>query len=252
MDPGTDDPFLEPPAESAPADETPRLGILHLMVLTACVALYSGTVQGLQRAFRSEVTRISEGAIVTVHVLAAGAALAGLVLFAARRRRGMPFPIHPGEFLIVLLGMNAVALLLGSIVVVWYSQVASFGANNDGRWVYRTMNIAIFVINVAWWIWAFIRLKAPRWRLFLLWIPVCQVLAVPLLFISVQRMGVGASMLLHSAGPVLISVALGIVVLWDHLKGLRYPWTHWFGVAVWFWHAAAMVISGIIWWLSQP
>lgn len=247
MDPGTDDPFLEPSTESAPAAETPRLGILHLMVLTACVAFYQGSTQGLERAFRFDAPQINQDVSAALSGVAAGAAMAGLILFVNRRRRRMSFPVHPGEFLIVMQGGIAVMTLLwltASVASVFLLQGGIIPSPGGyavlADWVFWGGVSGTCLVYVALWIWVLVGVTTLHWRVFLLSIPVCYILALVSDVWTLQ-----AAFLFPFQGPVLISLVLVIVVLRDHLQGLRYPWTHWFGVTVYFWHAAAGVISNV-------
>ena len=241
-------PFSALPMETLPAIETPRLGIRHLMVLTACVAAYLGVFRALGRAFDSgtfsETMPTDEALVSTFYAIAGGAALAGMFLFAARRVRGMTFPFHPGEFLSILLGIGVVWDLVRTVVFNWV-MLSGNERSFDLGGVYTVMGIGALVIHVAWWIWALVRLKRRRWRVFLVSMPVCHILAwVSFFSFSVFWSNVTwAPVLSQLGGPILICVMLGIVVLRDHVRGLRYPWTHWFGVAVYFWRTAALTVN---------
>ncbi len=104
------------PLSDAVGIEPPRLGISHLMVLTACVAVYLGIARGLFGRYAQPDWEQSLGTFQAIlwglHGIGAGAGLAGLILFVARRRRGWPFPVHPGEYLLVMIGVST---LLGLI-----------------------------------------------------------------------------------------------------------------------------------------
>jgi hypothetical protein len=106
----------EPPpatADDASAKVScPRLGLIHLLMWTACVAVWLG----LQRVvgqlfwnsahpFGDSILKIADTVLTS---LGNGAALGGLLLWVARRRRGLPFPKHPGEYLLVVLGLSEV------------------------------------------------------------------------------------------------------------------------------------------------
>ncbi len=248
MEDDTADQNPEPSTESSQPAESPRLGILHLMVLTACVAGYLGTIRGLQGLIGSDyppVFQAFEATVGTLDGIAAGATLAGLILLAARRFRGMPFPVHPGEFLIVMLGIAVVMNLLRYAPYIWYVRGGVELLNDRYMWVAWGIGIGTFVLNVAWWIWAFVRLKARRWRRFLLLIPACHVVGVILSYVAAMTRPM-APILARPVAPVLISLALAIVAVRDHAEGHRYPWTHWFGVVIYYWRTVAMVI-GCVW-----
>ena len=87
----------------------PRLGILHLLGATTCVAVYLGLAQTAQLitadlADRADGNVVYEGSAV-LHGLGSGIALGGLLLWMARRRRGVlrqreidAVPVSPAEF----------------------------------------------------------------------------------------------------------------------------------------------------------
>jgi hypothetical protein len=92
----------------APAGPDPRLGIIHLLMGTACVAVYLGTEQWLALLPKK---RSLLGMLVAPRIeiggISAGLALAGLILWAVRRQRGRVFPKYPGDVLWIALGLMA-------------------------------------------------------------------------------------------------------------------------------------------------
>ena len=216
----------------------PRLGILHLLVLTACVAAYLGITRTYMLASSQRVgirpAPTLETAVGGVAGIASGAALAGLLLFLARRFRGMPFPRHPGEYLLVMMGVNAAV------------GVATMPLNllswDPGRWwgVYVGIGRLVLGINALIWIWALIQVKILRWRVFFLSIPASYLLMFGLVL---QYGGLYGGM--HFMGRVLLAprtlplLVLAVVLLKDHFDRTRYPWTHWYGVGTRLWLDAA-------------
>lgn len=91
------------PREPDPGPQ-PRLGIIHIMLWTACVAvmltIQGGIYQVIQTPEASVLRMLLRGAWAAV----LGAGLATLFVFFARRRRGIPFPVHPGHWLLLILG----------------------------------------------------------------------------------------------------------------------------------------------------
>jgi hypothetical protein len=90
---------------SAPSSSD-RLGLSHLMLWAAGSAsalamlrfwIPRGVLQGLPT---TQLVVLALGSVGT------GIELGGLALLAARRHRGSPFPVHPGEWLLVAEGFR--------------------------------------------------------------------------------------------------------------------------------------------------
>ncbi|NQT15672.1 MAG: hypothetical protein HQ582_23145, partial [Planctomycetes bacterium] len=89
------------PSAKPPEREPPRLGIVHFLVWTACVALYLGLTQMISDMVLASAAdpNLAPGTTRdvlagTFHGIGSGAALAGLLLFASRPSRGFRFPQH--------------------------------------------------------------------------------------------------------------------------------------------------------------
>jgi hypothetical protein len=205
-----------------PGIEEPRLRIIHLIVGITCVAVYLGAMQTplivSSATFDEAETSVLFKAMLLFSCLGAGIALGGPCLLVARLVRRAPFPIHPGEYLLVLWGVNSVVFLAASSSALfpeyplWWMFVGPFR-----------------VIGALICLWAANLAEAGRWRGFFL------------LMAGVQVMGC----LLCCLGPivnvqdVLFSVVLAVIVVRDHWQGLRYPWTHWLGVGLQVWFTLA-------------
>ncbi len=212
--------------------EPPRLGILHLMVLTACVAVWMGVTRIELLAAEELPAPGSDpllAAAVTLHGIGGGAALSGLILFVARRLRRIPFPIHPGEYLLV---MSAISVTLGSAVYPVFLLILRMATSGPTWWSMVGVWIVTFVVNAPVFIWTFVRVKIWRWRVFLLSIPICQVAGVGLMSLTSSVARPSATAFMISSLPVAASIVLLAVVVQDHLQGKRYPWSHWLGVAL--------------------
>ena len=103
-----------------PGGDEPRLGIIHLIVGITCVAVYQGLQQTALNlcgpALDGEETGILFKGMLLFSGLGAGIALGGPCLLGARVVRGVPFPIHPGDHLLVLWGVNSVLVLGASFM----------------------------------------------------------------------------------------------------------------------------------------
>ena len=137
LEPGTDSPDFtsKPPGEprspfapdyhlSEPAD--PRLGIVHLLVATACVAIYLGLEQ---------------------------TARGGLLLWVARRLRGMPFPRHPGEYMLVVEGI--LCLLFLGLGILW----PLLNVMSERGLIYPWWSVVVFLYVIGALVW----FVAGRW-----------------------------------------------------------------------------------------
>jgi hypothetical protein len=248
----------EAPSEPTPAPEqpeTPRLGILHLMVLTACVAVSMGIMRVSIRvsALLAEEAGSTLGlrpflaTAGTLYGIGGGGALAGLLLFFARRLRRMRFPIHPGEYLLVLSAVSVSLEELAFLPLYWTPE--GFDLSGGTRWwLFTVLGRGAFVVRAVVFIWAVVNVRIRRWRVFFLSIPICYVAGLALAWLMVRI--VQPSLMIYmirtlaSAGA---SVFLLGVVLKDHFARQRYPWSHWLGVALRLWSDACGVIT-LLWW----
>ena len=225
------DPSPSTSARASTEPHEPRLGIVHILVGTACVAIYLGLAQtvrhGLGTVAHPEMTgrgivlaaaRLLQGA-------ASGTALGGLVLWVTRRMRRTPFPKHPGEYLLVVRGISSVLFLVLDFVILQTIKPAPVHA--------RERAISLFNLIVAMvWIWAMLVVRARRWRAFFFVAAAFELLSCVLLWAGVAHRGAW-----RHALYTLVPVVLAVVVVKDHRQGLRYPWTHWLGVGVQMWIA---------------
>jgi hypothetical protein len=216
--------------------EPPRLGIFHLLALTACVAAYIGVRQAFWIAVSRTDPRTSPVSLATVEGalsgIGGGAALAGVVLFVVRRSRLQDFPVYPGEYMLVLMGFNALIPWMGytSELLVWMPTVS-----------YPCFVAAlVFGPSCLVFLWAMVGVQARRWQVFLLAIPGSYLLAMGPAYAGAYSPQIGTT-----AARGLILVALAAVLLRDRAGAGQYPWTHWFGVGTRFWLDASAVGVGV-------
>ncbi len=231
----------EPTAPTSNRPERPPLGILHLMVLTACVAVVSGintsgVVPNRREKLDADTGRLGV-AVGAVYSIGGGAALAGLLLL-TRRRRGLAFPEHPGEYLLVFTGVGSVLDMVVRAVFLQFFEPSMSG-------VYSLLSLAALGIIGVVFFWALACVDNPRWRFLLLAIPAAKgVTAFPVAFLLARWYRPGTMWRVTGVLPhLLVAAALMVVVLLDHFQGKRYPWTHWFGVATRLWLEAAAVMA---------
>jgi hypothetical protein len=219
-------PYVPPPEEP----EQPRLGIIHLMVWTACVAVHLSIMRSLWPADGSTEPALIPWMLSSV---GGGAALGGLLLWAARRIRGERFPRHPGEYLLIVEGL-CMAFFLAIWTPIWIFLLRI----EDYFYFYFTVpEVAIsglYLVQTTIFLWAAVKVRVRRWRWFFLAWSGTTLLSMPLLCCGVLQIG-GSQQVAH----LVIGGWLVAVVLKDHFQGLRFPWTHWLGVAIRFWLTAA-------------
>lgn len=238
-------PFAPPPHEAPEApnrpespfahDPEPRPRIIHLMAWTGCTAAFLGVQQlllnGMYGPFHSgsgafAIQRVAFG-------IGAGIALASLGMLAVRRSRGIPFPIHPGEFLLVLHGLSVVATF-----VAWGGILLLFGFQ-DSRLTMLAVFLPYLVVTAIAAIWAVMRIPLRRWRAFFVIFVLAIVVkyGLPLISPVIWMFGWLPVRLIYSAIQLAIPVVLAFAVWRDKRARERRPWTHWLGIGleVWLW-----------------
>ena len=232
----------QPPAipDEASADVScPRLGLIHLLAWTACVALCLGLQRVVgqlfwnpARPFGDSVLKIASTVLTS---LGNGAALGGLLLWVARRRRGLPFPEHPGEYLLVVLGLGEVVRWSYSLLLL---PVTPATLTRNMALLYGREVLAVVVL-----LWPLLAVRSRRWRVFFGAMLASRALMLLYWVLSLSWLSLRApatfSGLLLSCLVLLVAAdaILVVIVLRERWGGVRYPWTHWAGVAVALWLA---------------
>jgi len=223
----------EPPGDS-PAPEQPRLGVMHLLIWSACVALDLG----INQLFIKQVARFITTpllALSTLYSLASGAALGGILLLASRRLRGLAFPRHPGECVLVALGFGAAATLIMDIEACL--QAVHITEPDPVRFMMEVLISTSGIILGISYLVRVIRVEPRWWRLFF---AAAGVVAAVSLFLPRTMYESRVFLLWFLLPQVFLFAAL--VADWRH--GRRYPWTHWLGVAVNVWYG--VVTLGLV------
>ncbi len=238
--------------------EPPRLGISHLMVLTACVAVYLAITRGFYGMFAPLDWEQSLGTFQAIlwglYGIGSGAGLAGLILFVTLRRRGWPFPVHPGEYLLVMIGVSTLLSLISTGVIV--SMISGKESSTPMMWVFAVETLLCFGINALVFLWVLWRVKFLRWRLCFLVIPLSCFLGLFATIVIARMMGGSlfgvAGAYAGFASQPLVSVVLIMVLLKDYRDGRRYPWTHWFGVVLRLWLDAVALATFLMYLFGGP
>ena len=157
-----------------------------------------------------------------------GARLAGLVLLIARRRSGLSFPRHPGEWLWVAMAC--------SLVVGTSADLGLFLAGRSLRnpFLHAGCDLAACAIFLVARRFA----GAARWQRFFSWVVIVNLARAawwPFVHATRGRFFV-MFWPLHTAIttllPIVPGVVLAAVVFRERRHGPRYPWPHWVGVGL--------------------
>jgi hypothetical protein len=237
--PPTDCPF-QPPAGSPfrwQPDQTPpqapRLGILHLLVGTSCVAVYLA----VGRTFAQLDPTGSHGGFPVFDALrgiSGGIALAGLILWIARRLRGFRFPVYPGEVLLVALGIaNAGILAVETVrdVAVLLSEGSDPSGMLNGLLPFLAIQGMFAIVLLV----CGLIVKSWPWKIYFLAKAVAVAVDGSLLILPLEWFEAGFAYT-RIPGMAADVVLLGIFIGTLRAAG-RYPWTHWLGVALGLWNA---------------
>ena len=210
---------MAPDSSSTPEREQPRVGIRHLLVWTACVAVYFCLTRPAHDAFQGPDAPFP--LFWLLHGVGAGTALGGLLLWAARRRQGLPFPSQPGEWILILHGLVTVVRITGAVLLAFVAPLAT--ATNCYA---ITLSLADW-IAIALYLIAATRVKTRRWRIGLIALAVINLVG-------------------WNPFDALLSIAvLAAVVLPDVRQGVRWRWTHWLGVAIESWTCTTILILAV-------
>ena len=223
-----------PLAPATPAQPpAPPLGIGHLMLWTGCCAALLTIDNFPYRALEAKLSfglsddRFFDG----VRAILAGPAVAALLIGASRRRRGLKFPVQPGEWLLTLQGVGTLLVLLATIA--WASPLAD---PNSTTWLFviPTGLMAVAYLYSAW------APPLPKWWRCLfcaqatMWGFSCaQMLVMSFLgyFGSAYYWLTMPYGVLHTLIRVAVFAVLVVCLGIDHKKRLRRGWLHWTGVA---------------------
>jgi hypothetical protein len=226
-------PETPPGSPFRPEPEQPRLGILHLLVWTACVAVYFS----IATSFRSDdyVPRLEASLVLAVGVeMGRATALGGLLLLAARRYRRLPFPSQPGETLLVLLGVGS-ATWLGMRFLNDRAVNAAPMSLLLCQVLAASAMVALGVLYLA----AAIRTRSLRWRVYFATVLLGGILSILLPLFLIRGWGPGPNAVAASLHAWLLPFAVLLVVaVKDAAQRPRYRWTHWLGVGIGLWNGA--------------
>ena len=223
--------------ETSLRDETPPLGIAHLMGGMVCVAVMFGVLRVLGR--EGDLVGIRQGSAWLLYGLGHAAAFWGITLKTIWRMRGRDVWYLPGDFLLLLeTTETAFSLILfgiwrfreplevGSVLFVFF-----FG-----------YLLVMAVVQLSILIAAARRTEDRRWRI-VFWIGCTSVvLGFPFCLGGVPRF------VLLCLTTQAAAVAFAV---WGDIVSRRfYSWTHWLGVGVFAW-TNGLWIAQLVWQWSK-
>ncbi|MCP4898408.1 MAG: hypothetical protein GY906_15650, partial [bacterium] len=159
-------PFEPSPPGSPFANEPEqlRLGIIHLMVWAASTAVYFSLYRIMVFGRPDPLTVFT--IISVIAGLGVGAAWGGLLIYLSRRCRRIPFPVAPGEMLLVALGVTS--LLFTGVCVL--SRLPEFLAGGDETYItYQSYMLSRFfggAVSTVVYLIAGTQTSVVRWRVF--------------------------------------------------------------------------------------
>lgn len=213
----------------------PRLQIIHLLLWTAGTAVVLGAWRGPANELPAELDLIRVLSMIQFFTVAPllGAGVASLGVWAYRASRGIPFPFHPGHWVLVTLGLET--LLRAGASMVWRGLFGGFLFDSgEIRFVVWALTwSSISLIGVGLFLTAAVRVRAGlSWKVFL---------GGQAAHASAISLRWAVTALLPTWWPPLASFAEGVVAcvcivllfvaaVGDRRQRTHRDWMHWLGV----------------------
>jgi hypothetical protein len=236
-DASSDTPLVSPDCADV---EQPRLSIIHLLGWTACVAVYFSVLR--TTAPPNWGPRGLSLFVAIAMGIGSGTALGGLMLAAARRYRGLPFPSQPGERLVMVLGIAA-AVNMGYYTIEAFEPYVT---------AYLLLSTLLLVVLYGF---AARAESSARWRAYFIMMAALTTNLVTLLVLPFS------GSLVYNSPPNLIwistllpqfssAVAMLYIAWKDSRQGACYRWTHWLGIYLVLWNDMIMSAWAAWRWLA--
>ena len=233
----------------------PRLQIIHLLLWTAGTALVLATWRHGVDAYQEYPSAIRLLMLVQLvfHGPLEGAAVASLGVWAYRARKGIPFPVSPGEWTLVVYGVKAVAWAV--MATLWRGLFGSLSLPHEGvsLTVWLVLLSCIHLLEAGLFLTATVHVRtAPAWRLFLAGQAVHAVVAGwrwaifglnTQLYFPVLQFLEQAAALIANAIACICFVLLILAVVRDWRQRTPRGWMHWVGVVT----ALVSMVMGAAW-----
>jgi hypothetical protein len=235
------DPFADHAAELPPDSSVPvgppRLTIFYLFVWTALTALalgvytYSDSAQSSPEA-RKAIKQVMEtpSAMIyrTASAMATGANLGGLLIMFVYWRRGLRFPVQPGEWLLVMQGVSSLVLLTLTVVRAVVISQDTVAPGNFPYWMFGiiTMLVALLEFGIP----AFRCKERGPWKWFFWLATLSPVVLLIVLFSFLIHLSYSFYLPIYWGSIGLCGLILLVAILTDHRRHLRRSWLHWLGI----------------------
>jgi hypothetical protein len=202
---------------------------MHLLVWTTCVAVHLAVTRTL---FQEQAESLELKAMVgwCLYGIGAGTAWASLAMLVWRRRRGRVFPLHPGEWLWVALGLKDLYGLAWQ-ALTWQLLFRPQAGVVMSWSVFRIYVTSFMLLHCLIFLATALQVKVVHWRRFM-FASVAAGLARWLVICAGGSPGGIGIMVIGS----LVAVLLVVVLVMDLSGRNRYPWSHWLGVGLGAWY----------------
>ena len=238
-------PAAEGPSGPQPELDVPRLGIRHLMLWTACCALYLGLYRVLFLVQDGSSDEVQDAVFAILFSLSAGASFAACALCVPWNWAGIRFPYEPGEWMLAVAGVSLVVGIAFWAGVHYFLEW--FGWREFRYWIIGGMLATCWLHLVP----LCLARVTRRWRIVFALLLVRDV-AVVLAHAASMLTFPDWSIEVEVGGFALAVVVIGVAAFADLRAEKRYRWTHWAGVffSLWTHLVAAVQLAAI--YLSQP
>ncbi len=214
----------------------PKPSIGHLMVWAACVAVYMSAFHTINLAREEDALDGPRAVMFGLSSLISGAYLAGLLLLASRRIRHQKFPRSGGEIL-WLFGMvgvfQSLSLQLISVAV-------------EDQYQYYVYRLARAVAGIFVWLPIYfyaIRSSRRHWQAYYLFLMIAGFVFYVVEGSVLSTLGGTVYLVGFLVHILIFTIALSLVS-WLDLRSTapRYPWPHWTGILLGFFHNAVAAL----------
>lgn len=207
----------------------PRLATIHLLVWTACCAVFLG----IARSMAQQPAGLAGASILVLVAAGEGAGWAGLATSLARLVRGKPWPVEPGQWLLAILGaVNIVELL----VLV------------GSRHGMKNQRAMVLVFTACALVLPLLSRRLPRiWRWF--FGAASMLYALPLMIsvlssqldLPMELIQAGSRLTLKRLNEIAALAALAVAFFDPDRSG--HTWLHWTGIGTALWLAALSLVA---------
>ena len=236
----------------------PRLGIIHIMLWTAGVAIALSAYLATREIYQYNRDEYPFMQVLQVgHSLVSGAGLACLAVFLGRKWRGIPFPVHPGHWLLLMSGIIS-AIHLPVRGAILFALGTPLGIAGELHRFQAEMGIRGTALGAGALAWFFVALRFrtnTRWTCFFGVLAAADALMGSIYgLVAIGNFRIWEiAYSVEALCALCVPAYLLVVALRDLSAGARRDWLHWTGLAA---VAAAMALYCLwyVWYgiLMQP